>query len=261
MKNSASPLFGSIVRIIVPTVAVLSCTPGFLNAANSNRPVLTKPVLNRYGSPVFDSKGQHIRYHKRALDTMAHKQDLLHRTKGTLRTVQAGKRTGFVPEGGQTQQPFWQYAVFGSGIGASNIVFGPLPQNGPPEVIIGGNSRNDFGADDFWQVIRYNPTTTAYDTTFVSRLYCEQDDCSLYHGSIQRIGLAHVTNSSDQQIVVMLYYGRIYLYDFATKSELGFFDTGIGGLQGLSLIDLDGDGLAELIVTTMNDLFVFNASG
>jgi hypothetical protein len=168
---------------------------------------------------------------------------------------------GFIPAGGQTQQPFWQYAVFGSGIGVSNIVVGPLPQTGPPEIVIGGNSKNDFGADDFWQVIRYNPTTTAYETTFVSRLYCEQDDCSLYHGTIQRIALAHVTNASDQQIVVMLYDGRIYLYDFATKTELGFFDTGMGGLQGLSVTDLDGDGLAELIVTTMNDLFVFNASG
>jgi hypothetical protein len=76
-----------------------------------------------------------------------------------------------------------------------------------------------------------------------------------------RIGLAHVTNASDQQIVVMLYDGRIYLYDFATKTELGTLDTGISGLQGLSLTDLDGDGNAELIVTTVDDLYVFSSSG
>jgi hypothetical protein len=46
------------------------------------------------------------------------------------------------------------------GIGASNIVIGPTPQNGAPEIIIGGNSFNDFGGDDFWQVVRYNAVTT-----------------------------------------------------------------------------------------------------
>src|SRR5207237_3967151 len=47
----------------------------------------------------------------------------------------------------------------------------------------------------------------------------------------------------------------------ATKAELGYLDTGINGLTALSLTDLDGDGRAELIVTTANDVFVFNGDG
>jgi hypothetical protein len=256
MKLSSSSFLRFLARNILLAALLLICAPGFLNAAGPKR-----PRVNKYGAPVVDAKGHHFIYDHKSLEAMAHKQAVPHHTQTRTGASAVVKRRGFVPAGGQTQQPFWQYAVFGSGIGASNIVIGPLPASGPPEVVIGGNSRNDFGADDFWQVIRYNPTTTTYDTTFVSRLYCQQDDCSLYHGNIQRIALAHVTNASDQQIVVMLYDGRIYLYDLATKTELGFFDTGIGGLQGLSVTDLDGDGLAEVIVTTMDDLFVFTGSG
>src|SRR5262245_14299738 len=255
MKHSATPLF-SILPIIVPTIVVLSCAPAFLNAATPNRPVRNKQVLNNYGFPVIDAKGQHIRYDRGALEAMAHEQHLVHRTKGSPRTAPATKRTGFVPEGGQTQQPFWQYAIFGSGVGGSNIVVGPTPPNGPPEIILGGNSTSDFGGDDFWQVIRYNSAGTSYETIFVSPLY--SSDHSI---SIARLGLAHVTDASAQQIVVELDSGRIYLYDFATKAELGYFDTAVSGLEGLSLTDLDGDGFAEVIVTTMDDLFVFNGSG
>ena len=63
----------------------------------------------------------------------------------------------------------------------------------------------------------------------------------------------------------MLQDGRIYLYDFATKTEVGVLDIGPfpfgSGLGGLSLTDLDDDGFAELIVTTAADLYVFNGSG
>jgi len=162
--------------------------------------------------------------------------------------------------GGQTQQPFWQYAIFGSGIGASNIIVGPAPQNGAPEIIIGGNSTNGFGNDDFWQSIRYNPATGNYDQVFVGPVYSPREGDPFV--GITRIELAHVTSTSDKQIVVMLEDGRIYFYDFATKNQLGYIDTGISdGLEALSLTDLDGDGLAELILTTPNDLYVFNSSG
>lgn len=62
----------------------------------------------------------------------------------------------------------------------------------------------------------------------------------------------------------MLDNGRVYVYDFATKSELGHFDTGAAGLYGataLTVSDLDSDGLGELILTNESDLFVFNAAG
>jgi hypothetical protein len=70
-----------------------------------------------------------------------------------------------------------------------------------------------------------------------------------------------VVGDSQKEIVVMLEDGRIYLYDFATKNELGYINTGIGGLKGLCVADLNGDGHAALIVTTANDLFVFDGAG
>jgi FG-GAP-like repeat len=154
--------------------------------------------------------------------------------------------------------PFWQYAIFGSGIGVSNILIGAVPAGGgAPEIFIGGNSGNGFGADDFWQVIRRNSATGNYDQVFVSPIYTSGG----YSAAINRIGVANVVGDSNQEIVVMLDDGRIYLNDLATKAELGYVNTGISGLKALSLADLDGDGRAELIVTTANDLFVFNGAG
>ena len=138
-----------------------------------------------------------------------------------------------------------------------------MPPTDAPEIIIGGNSKNDFGADDFWQVLRYNAGTGNYDQLFASPIYQPRNGDPFV--IISRIGLAHVTNALDWQIVVMLEDGRIYLYDLATKGLVGYFDTGpfsfYSGLKGLSLTDLNGDGLAEVIVTTEEDLYVYNGSG
>src|SRR5205814_4135561 len=102
------------------------------------------------------------------------------------------------------------------------------------------------------QVIRYNSTTADYDHLFVS---------PIYSAPVKRIATGNVLGDSQEEIIVMLADGRIYFYDRATRSELGWINTGIKPLEGLSLADLDGDGSAELIVTTANDLFVFDRTG
>src|SRR6266480_2050711 len=130
-----------VARDIVIVALLLACAPGFLKAADKNR-----SVVNKYGAPVIDAKGHHVTYDRETLEAMAHKASFpkgTNATAGTLRTTQVVEPRQFAPAGGQTQQPFWQYAIFGSGIGASNIVVGPTPQICPPEIIIGGNSTNN----------------------------------------------------------------------------------------------------------------------
>ena len=257
MKTAQTSFHCLSVRRFFVTAVLLSCALWSVNAADP-----THSRVNKYGAPVVDANGHHISYSRKQLEALAHALD----RKGITATAQRKScmvkpASGFVPTGGQTQQPFWQYAIFGDGIGLSNIVIGPTPPGGVPEILIGGDVQS--GADDFWQSIRYNTKSGNYDTVFVSSLYTPREGD--FFVAIARIGVAHVTSASDQQIVVMLEDGRIYLYDFATKTEVGVLDIGPfpfgSGLYGLSLTDLDNDGFAELIVTTAADLYVFNGSG
>lgn len=202
--------------------------------------------VNGAGAPVLDAQGHPVNYTREQL-AGANPNAAPRLTAGPASTLRV------FGQADSTQQPFWQYAVFGSAIGASNIVIGPPPSgDGASEVLLGSNSLDNFGGDDFWQSIRRNPTTGNYDQLFVS---------PLYSSTIMRLALANVLGDSNPEIVVMLSDGGVYLYDFATKADLGFFSNGLSGLEGLSLTDLDGDGYAEVIVTTLNDLFVFNGSG
>lgn len=128
-----------------------------------------------------------------------------------------------------------------------------MPGDGSaPEVIVGGSSLGNFYGNDFWHSLRYNRRTRNFDQVFVS---------PLYDSTIVRIALGNVLGGSAQQIVVMLDDGEIYLYDFMTKAQVGLITTGVSGLEGLSLTDLDNDGLAEIIVTTSTDLYVYNNAG
>src|ERR1043166_5074612 len=270
MKKSPGSVIPSVSSQLCIAVIILVCSPGLLKAADR------KPLpVNQYGAPVIDDQGRHINYDRKTLDRMA----LARRNSSTLRSKPAARtRTAGAtatprprptpaprptpPPPRVGSQPVWQYAIFGSGSGASNIVIGPTPANGAPEIIVGGSSQGYFWGNDFWHSIQYNQITGGYDQIFVSPIYPPRE--GEYSVTISRIGLAHVTSASDWQLVVMLNEGRVYLYDFATKTEVGYFDTGVAGnygLTGLSLADVDGDGLAELIVTTQDDLFVFNSAG
>ena len=238
MKNYPDR-FRVILRRSAQLAVILACAPVALIAADRSN-----PPTNIGGAPVLDDRGHHVNYTREQLATA--------KPATAARHAPASPAHEFMPAD-STQAPFWQYAVFGAGIGASNIVIGPTPTDASArEILIGGASASSFGGDDFWQSIRRNATTGNYDQVFVS---------PLYSATIVRIALANVTGDSNQEIVVLLSDGRIYLYDFTTKADLGYLSTGISSLLGLNLTDLDGDGYAEIIVTTLNDLFVFNSSG
>jgi hypothetical protein len=245
MKTCPNSTRGRLTRIVISAALTFGFHSVFATEHQDHPPV------NQAGAPVMDELGKHINYGPERLQQV--------NQRAAIQTAATGSVTpqGFVATDPATQRPFWQHAIFGSGIGASNIIVVPVDTGGP-QIIIGGNSRNDFGGDDFWQVIRRNAATRDFDQVFVGPLYTRSDG---YPAVITRIAVGNVTGDANAEIVVMLEDGRIYLYDFATKAELGYFDTGIYGLAGLALADLNANGVDELIVTTANDLFVFNGEG
>jgi hypothetical protein len=250
MKTSTSRIRLFLYGRVIIAAFVLACVPAAVHAADRQ-----KPPVNVAGAPVLDANGEGINYSRESLAAIGRNAATTKRADAALGAApQTPRPRGFVATtGGTSQQPFWQYATFGSGIGVSNIIIGPPPAGGGArEILIGGNSTNNFGGDDFWQSIRHNPATGNYDQVFVS---------PIYSATIKRIAVADVVGDSQKEIVVMLDDGRIYLYDFTTKNELGVINTGIAGLEGLCIADLNGDGHMELIMTTPNDLFVFNGAG
>jgi FG-GAP-like repeat len=268
MKKLLPPHFFFLLRVATSkafaATLLLAFLPGVTKAADRKG-----PPVNQYGEPVLDGQGHRIKYNRKTIEAMA-------RTKGRSRNLLAKATRPRIPAATPTPRPhptpvprpgppppsigpgpFWQYAVFGADIGGSNIIIGPIPPGGgTPEIVF-----DSYSYGTFWQSIRYNPSTGNYDQVFVSPSY-NTDPYS--YVSIRGLELAKVTDASDRQIVVMLDDGRIYLYDFATKAELNHFDTGVAGYYGLTALtvsDLNGDGLAELILTNESDLFVFDAAG
>jgi hypothetical protein len=267
MKKILLPRFLFVSRDIASKVFgvafFLACTAASINASDRAR-----SVVNQYGAPVIDAKGHHVNYDRKTLKSMARIKRPSEQgpagPAGTRKPTTApsprphptpAPRPGPPPP--PVGRPFWQYSVFGSDIGGSNIIIGPIPPGGGTSEVV----FDSYSYDSFWQSIRYNRSTGNYDQVFVSPSY--NIDPSSYV-SIRGLQLAKVTSASDRQIVVMLNDGRIYLYDFATKAELSHFDTGVAGNYGLTALtvsDLNGDGLGELILTNESDLFVFNAAG
>lgn len=122
-------------------------------------------AMNAFGTAVRDAEGRPLNNTQEELLTM---EILAGTTNTSVSGAEKLEPSGFVPPSGAAR-PFWQYAIFGSGIGASNIIIGPAPAGGGArEIIVGGNSTNNFGGDDFWQVLRRNPATGNYDQLFVS---------------------------------------------------------------------------------------------
>ena len=165
----------------------LICIGGTAHAADRQ-----KPPVNAAGMAVRDAEGHGINYTREELAPMESAAEIAVNGVDSFPNIAP---SGFIPAGGTTTPPFWQYAIFGGGIGVSNIVIGPAPAGGGAREVIVGNYNG------FWQVLRRNSATGNYDQLFVS---------PVYSAIIKRIARGNVIGDAQEELVVMLADGRIY---------------------------------------------------
>ena len=190
---------------------------------------------NLYGAPTLRADGSRINYARAELNAQA----------GAA--VAAPERPAGAPAGSAVPA-VWSYAVFGTGIGYSNILIGR--NAGAAEIYLAGSTWT-FGLDTYWYALRYTPATGNYDQIFVSEKL---------PAAIVRMALADVAGDGRNEIVLALESGEILIYDQQSRKRLPGFST-IAGLTAMIARDLDGDGKAEIIVTTESSLSVYSGSG
>ena len=145
-------------------------------------------------------------------------------------------------------QATWAYGAFGSGIGISNFVFAKTDHD--RELLCGG-SVSTFGGNDYWYALRWSPTAGAFEQVFVSELM---------PSPIVRIASGDVLGDSRFEIVLALQSGEIRIYDQDTKAALPGFSAP-ANVEAMVLADLDGDGRAEILLTTDSALDVYDGAG
>jgi hypothetical protein len=211
-------------RLAVLVASLLVC-PFLVNA--ESRPV------NVYGAPTIGDHGERITYTRAQL---------------LSQKSAAAPKVASVPVGTTGVPAIWSYKVFGSGIGASNILIGR--SGGRREVCVGG-AIEGFGPDQYWYALRRSSSGSDYQQTFTSEIL---------PAPIVRMAIGQLGHSVDQQIVVELADGEVLVYDEETKATLTTLSVAPSP-TGLALRDLDGDGIDELIVTTQSALYVYSGAG
>ncbi|HJQ26218.1 MAG TPA: FG-GAP-like repeat-containing protein [Blastocatellia bacterium] len=190
---------------------------------------------NEYGAVIKDASGQQFNYTRQQLQAQAR-----------ATTPQAPSPDAPLVSGAE---PVWSYAIFGSGIGISNIV---TADNGGQMEIYAGGSSATFGGNAYWYALRYNAVSKGYEQIYVSPYYAP---------GIRRIKVANVVGDAAKEIVVALQNGQVLFYNVADKRLVGQITTAATDLYAMDIADIDNDGTAELILATTTHLYVYSAAG
>ncbi len=144
------------------------------------------------------------------------------------------------------------YADLGNSLGVAGILLWNRPS--PPHLITGGIPLPGFGFPPYWVELVYDAASRDYRQVFVS---------SYYESPILRMGIGSVVGKGTDQLVLLFGDGSIQIVDLATKRPVSQFQTAAGywTLEGMRVADVDGDAVAEILVTTLTDLYVYRADG
>ncbi len=143
----------------------------------------------------------------------------------------------------------WRKGIFGSNIGGSNICIADIDQDSNLEIVLAG-STTTFGADNFWHVIRYDPSTSSYQDVWVSDYYA---------ATISRIVVADLDKNGTLEIVLGLGDGSIQIFDGSSLQLVNSLATPAGDINEMAVGDVDLDGVNEIVFCNNSSIYMYNA--
>lgn len=150
----------------------------------------------------------------------------------------------------------WSDYIWGSNIGASGSYIGDLDGDGTPELIIGGNSRNDFGRNDFWQILTFVKSTSSFIVKYRSQIYGAGKN-------IVALNVFDIDSNGRYQIVLLHEDGTLELLN--TEGQLVSsvqIDNEYFPLftEQVELVDVYGDDESELLILNKNHVAIIDLS-
>lgn len=140
----------------------------------------------------------------------------------------------------------WGYSSYGNYIGQGGMIVEDFNGNGTPEVILTGRSYISYQSYEFWHVIEYDGESH------------QQIHVGPYYNSTIVKMLKGSDANGKRLLVTVLASGTVIWTDPETYEELDQIQlTGVTHVKDLVLADLEGDGLAELVVSAGTDLRVY----
>jgi len=158
--------------------------------------------------------------------------------------------------------PFWQYNPPGTNIGKAGWVTVKEPGSATrlfttakPSIIDHDYTK---AFDDIWYVLGYDSASGGYLPVYSHSPYKATNPPD-WTFTIRGLQTANVLGGPEAELVVGLDSGQFYFYSTSTYEELG--SVSLPAMEAFRAADLDGDGVAELILTHGYELIVYNSVG
>jgi hypothetical protein len=158
--------------------------------------------------------------------------------------------------------PFWQYNPPGTNIG--KVGWATVKEPGSATRLFTTAKPSIIGNDiagtytDMWYVLGYDRASGGYLPVYSHPPYRATNPPDWTY-TIRGLQTANVLGGPEAELIVGLDGGLFYFYSTSTYEELGSVST--SAMEAFRAADLDGDGVAELILTYGYDLKVYNRAG
>ncbi len=201
---------------------------------------------DQYGRVIWNSQNQKLNY----------SQDQTPEDERESTILPDSKASSDLPTSGTLAEPIWKFTIMGTSIGRKSIYCGDLDGDGKNEILCSANMGYSSTYTSVWYTLEYDALTQKYNHDFVSTPFFEQ---------ITRIKILDLNNDGIKEIVIGSSAGKISIYNSVNKAFIGTFN--IPGAPSLSASindiefgDANNDNINELVISTDNNIYLFNAT-
>jgi len=230
-------MLASVIPLVLGSLLPLAAAQGLPGARAHG---LEPHPTNLYGAPLLTTNGAPIVYSESELQAQL-AEWLAH--DGHIAAP------GPITCEGSVAQADWKYYALGTGIGEGNIAISSV--QGVTEIVVACGGQG-FGGNLYWVILRKKPGTSEYTEVFVS-----PDSTP---AGVRWLATANLDADQDPEIAVILDDGTVEIWDEATRKLQSTFQT-ISSVAAMRLVDVDADGVVELLVTNAASLDVYSPNG